>query len=298
MSIGILEREGRFMGLREYKGQSLVEFPNEYICFDLETTSRFAQHAKITEIAAVHVKNGVICDKFSSLINPNRKIPEDIEALNGITNKMIETAPTIKDILPQLMNFLGDKILVAHNGASFDINVLYDAYEENGAFLKNDFVDTLRIAKLILPDLENHKLSTLANFFHVDPGTAHRAEADAITTVKCFEAMKENISPIWGAVIVFTGAMFNMPIRQAKLVVKKYGGIYDFRVTKKTNILVVGRGVIHDWIPQVEKSKNEANEKNKSSDIKKAKSYQQSGQNISIMSEDEFFKLINFQGWN
>lgn len=283
------------MGTREFKGQSLVEFPNEYVCFDLETTSKVSKYAKIIEISAICVKDGVICNKFSSLVNPNRHIPENITAITGITDEMILDAPSIKDILPQIIEFFGDKIIVAHNGATYDINILYDAYEENDVFLKNDFVNTLRIAKILFPDLENHKLSTLAEFLHIDPGTAHRAESDAITTVKCFEEMRKTVSPIWGSVVVFTGAMFNMPLRQAKLVVKKYGGIPDFKLSKKTNFLIVGHGIIHDWVPQIEKEKNELNEKTKAAEIKKAEGYQKKGQNIIILSEDEFFSLIKYQ---
>ena len=205
-----------------YKGASIIDFPDEYVCVDVETTGRSYSEDEIIEIAALHVKNGAVCDTFTSLVKPscshipwtyaeiqergytsffdvpysvfrdlsNRRIlPGEIVELTGITDDMLRDAPAIDEVIPKFWEFVGDHILVGHN-AVFDVSFLCLACQTCGRLLKNDYVDTLRLARSLLPELSNHKLSSLAEHFNITNETAHRAESDALTTAKCLEAMK------------------------------------------------------------------------------------------------------------
>lgn len=274
---------------------------------------------------------------FSSLVHPSESIPQFITNLTGITNEMAKHAPEPQSVLPRFIEFIGDNVLVGHNAASFDMNFVYDACEKCDLILKNDFIDTLRISKKLHPELAHHRLCDLVKFYSVQQDTAHRAEADAVATVQCFEAMRAEVwkmsepespekylkklfsshksndyqkrlkevsatvteidetNPIYGKTVVFTGAMFNMPRSQAFQVVKNLGGEPENTLTKRTNVLVIGRGVIRDWIPQIEKEKNELNQTEKSSKIKKAERYLKDGQDIIIISEDTFFEMIDYK---
>ena len=127
------------MGQREFKGKSIIDFPDEYICFDVETTGLSLEYHEIIEISAVRVKNGNICEVFSSLVHPSESIPQFITNLTGITNEMAKHAPEPQSVLPRFIEFIGDNVLVGHNAASFDMNFVYDACEKCDLILKNDF---------------------------------------------------------------------------------------------------------------------------------------------------------------
>lgn len=217
---GSLDAAGKKNGL--YKGASIIDFPDEYVCVDVETTGRSYSEDEIIEIAALHVKNGAVCDTFTSLVKPscshipwtyaeiqergytsffdvpysvfrdlsNRRIlPGEIVELTGITDDMLRDAPAIDEVIPKFWEFVGDHILVGHN-AVFDVSFLCLACQTCGRLLKNDSVDTLRLARGLLPELSSYKLSSLAEQFNITNETAHRAGSDALTTVKCLEAMK------------------------------------------------------------------------------------------------------------
>ena len=102
---------------------------------------------------------------------------------------MLRDAPAIDEVIPKFWEFVGDHILVGHN-AVFDVSFLCLACQTCGRLLKNDSVDTLRLARGLLPELSSYKLSSLAEHFNITNETAHRAGSDALTTVKCLEAMK------------------------------------------------------------------------------------------------------------
>lgn len=176
---------------REKKGVKAKGFPHEYICIDVETTGVNPQFDRIIEVSAIHVKYGHIRSKFSSLIqlSENRSISKRIEDLTGITNEMMRSAPQAKDVILQFHQFAENYVFVGHN-VNFDINFLYDACERCGILLQNDYIDTLEIARKYLPQLKHHRLSDLAEYFKFDQICEHRAEADAITTAKCFERFR------------------------------------------------------------------------------------------------------------
>ena len=110
----------------------------------------------IIEIGAVRVEDVEIVDTFDSLVNMGYEVSSFITELTGITDKMLEEAPRLNDAISKFEAFAGDSVLLAHN-ASFDMNFLYAAYEKVlGKPMKNDYVDTLRVARKALSDMEHH----------------------------------------------------------------------------------------------------------------------------------------------
>lgn len=243
-------------------------------------------------------------------------IDSHITELTGITNEMLESAPLPAEVIPKFLEFIGDSILIGHN-ANFDINFLYDAAEsECGIHLSNDFIDTLRIARKVFPRLEHHRLGDVATACGIYQVWAHRAEADALLTAACYEYMRQHIlndqseedfinlftrsyrqtlngitaktneidttNPIYGKVVVFTGALSCMDRRSAFQVVANLGGIPQDSVTKKTNYLVIGNTDIARSVKE-----------GKTSKMKKAEAYQQKGEEILVLSECAFFDLIS-----
>ena len=169
------------------KGQSLN---GTYVVFDLETTGFSSIKDKIIEIGAVKVENGVITDKFSTFVNPKVPIPFKITNLTGITDDMVMEAPDIETILPQFLEFVGDAVLVAHN-ASFDVSFI----EQNCRYqdITPDFtsVDTVAMARILLPTLSKFKLNVVANALHISLENHHRAVDDAGATAEIFVKFME-----------------------------------------------------------------------------------------------------------
>ena len=174
------------------KGNRLNTFVADYVSFDFETTDKNINYAEIIEIAAVKVENNTVVDEFRALVKPNFRIPAEATAINGITNEMVEDAPSISDVLPAFIDFIGDAVLLGHNITTYDINLLYDQVESIlGYEFQNDYIDTLYLSRSYLPDLENHKLVTVCNFFDVDSENAHSALYDSYMASNCYLCLKE-----------------------------------------------------------------------------------------------------------
>ena len=175
--------------MRQYKGNSLIDFPDSYTVIDIETTGLDPTVDSIIELAAIRIENGNLSDTYSSLVNPGFPISQFISQLTGITNEELENAPFLKDILIDFYNFLGNSILVGHN-IHFDINFLYDNIErETGRFLSNDFIDTLRLSKSFIKQAPSYKLIDLAAFFKIPVTVSHRALSDCELTNELFKQL-------------------------------------------------------------------------------------------------------------
>ena len=164
------------------KGQSLN---GTYVVFDLETTGFSSIKDKIIEIGAVKVENGVITDKFSTFVNPKVPIPFKITNLTGITDDMVMEAPDIETILPQFLEFVGDAVLVAHN-ASFDVSFIEQNCRYQDITPNFTSVDTVAMARILLPTLSKFKLNVVANALHISLENHHRAVDDAGATAEIF----------------------------------------------------------------------------------------------------------------
>ena len=164
------------------RGQSL---DSTFVVFDIETTGFSAVNDRIIEIGAVKVENGVITEKFSEFVNPERPIPFEIEKLTSINDRMVEDAPNISVILPKFMDFCRGSVLVAHN-ADFDTGFIRHNCEVLGLPYDYTYVDTLGIARSFLEGLKNYKLDTVVEAMGCTLANHHRAVDDAGATADVF----------------------------------------------------------------------------------------------------------------
>lgn len=177
--------------MKEFKsGKRIVKYVPDYVVFDLETTGINCMSDSIIEISAVQVKNRTVTETFSTLVNPGCPIPYDATRVNGITDEMVEDAPSLADVLPQFLEFVSDHVLIGHNIHSFDLKFIYKAaWALLGREVTNDYLDTLYMARQCLPQLRHHKLTDLAQYFQIDTKGAHRALQDCMMNQQCYEKM-------------------------------------------------------------------------------------------------------------
>lgn len=300
--------------LRPKKGKSLLTKTKNFVSIDIETTGLSTVFDEIIEIGAIKYQNGEPIDTFSSLIKPIEPIDEFITELTGITNEMLESAPSLYSVLPSFLEFIEDNIIVGHN-VNFDINFLYDACEQyDYKSLSNDFIDTMRVSRRLYKDWDNHKLDTLINYFNLNKRELHRGLDDCKLTALCYlrmiedehfeEAMiishkhkhkkplslKELVAEeghenpdclLYGKVCVFTGALESFTRKEAAQLVINIGGICDNSITKKTNFLILGN---NDYCKSIKDGK--------SSKQKKAEKLIASGADLTIIPESVFLEII------
>lgn len=166
-------------------GQTL---DNTYVVFDIETTGFSAQEDKIIEIGAVKLEGGSVTERFSSFVNPEVPIPFKIEKLTSINDAMVMSAPTIETVLPKFLEFCGDAVVVAHN-AEFDVGFITNKAAKLGIPYEPTVVDTLAVARYLLPQLHNYKLDTLTKHYNILLQHHHRAVDDAESTAGIFLKM-------------------------------------------------------------------------------------------------------------
>ncbi|MGN1047811.1 MAG: PolC-type DNA polymerase III [Eubacteriales bacterium] len=169
------------------------KFTDEIVVFDIETTGLSVVACGITEIGAVKIKDGQVIDKFNTFVDPERPIPEEITKLTGITDEMVKGAPKAGEAIRAFFDFTGDDLLIAHN-AGFDTGFIRHFAAENGMKFENPYVDTVAISRFLNNDLKNHKLDTLAEYYHLGDFNHHRACDDAEMLAYIFFAMCEKMS--------------------------------------------------------------------------------------------------------
>ena len=156
-----------------------------YVVVDVETTGGRPPYDRITEIAAVVVRNGQIHDVFESLVNPERSIPPFITQLTNINWEMVKNAPKFADIAPRVMEALAGNVFVAHN-ATFDWRfVCSEMNRATGNALDGRRLCTVRLARKLLPHLHRRSLDFVANYYGVEIANRHRAGGDALATAHC-----------------------------------------------------------------------------------------------------------------
>ena len=166
----------------------------EFVAFDLETTGLSAAFCHIVEIGAVRFQaDGTEIDRFEQLVNPGCAIPPKVSAIHGIIDQMVERQPSINDVLPEFLQFLGDDetIVLAHN-ASFDLGFV----SSSAARIRIDVpdhmvVDTLELSRKRLRRLSNHRLETIGRRFGIVESTEHRALGDALVVKSAFLCLLE-----------------------------------------------------------------------------------------------------------
>lgn len=165
---------------------------NTYVVFDIETTGLSSRNDKITEIGAVKIKDGIITDRFSQLINPEKEIPQVVVELTGISNSLVENEPTIEEVIPKFYEFAKDSVLVAHN-AKFDISFIRREYKKNNLEFKHPILDTLVLARATMTHMKRFNLGTLCKNLGVSLVGAHRAVNDAEATAEVFIKLVDKI---------------------------------------------------------------------------------------------------------
>jgi len=170
----------------------LEQKPHEYwtpdksvVVFDFETTGLNYENCEIIEIGAVKVVNGVCTETFSTLVNPNCKLPPEITGITGITDEMLVFAPTLDKVIGDFHKFTRGSILSAYN-IGFDIKFLQKAGLKYRYKFDNEKIDTLELARNKIASLHNYKLSSVVNALDIKLEGAHRAINDAIATAKVF----------------------------------------------------------------------------------------------------------------
>ena len=304
---------------RALKGKSTIDLLSDYIVFDIETTGLDSSYDEVIEIGAIKIKNNKIVSKFNSLVKPKNAIDEYITELTGITNEMVKYAPTIEEVLPDFMDYIDNDILIGHN-VNFDINFIYDnLYRNKLDVLTNNFIDTMRISRKLLPNLSHHRLIDLARYFEIDTTNNHRTLKDCEITMNVYENLKEialrkydNVDEFknvfkkhkkeglrakdivstntefdvdnlfYDKYVAITGTLEKMLRKEAMQIIVDLGGHCEDGVTKKTNFLILGN---NDYNPILRGKK--------SSKLIKAETLKLEGKDIEIISENVFYDIID-----
>lgn len=173
------------------KGEAMSRKKIIEIVLDTETTGLDYTKEKIIEFAAVRLENGKIKDEFQTLINPEQHIRKSSMAIHGISEEMVKDAPKEAEVLPKILEFLGDYPIVAHN-AIFDYSFLNQAcLRVNGQELQNPKIDTQQMFKEVFPDLAAHGLDALTKKFNVEFTKHHRAMADTMGLALAYPSLKK-----------------------------------------------------------------------------------------------------------
>lgn len=161
----------------------------DYVVLDLETTGLDPKTDKIIEIGAVQVREGVITDTYTTLVHPGRGLSEKTKELTGITPDDLGEAPYIEDVLEDLLSFIGNDVLLGHN-ILFDFSFLKRVVVNQKKVFEKEGIDTLRIARRFLTELESRNLGFLCEYYGIEL-EAHRALNDAIATHRLYERLGE-----------------------------------------------------------------------------------------------------------
>ena len=161
-------------------GTREMDFTDAFVAFDLETTGLSSKNDHIIEIGAVLMQNGKEVDRFQTFVDPQMKLKKETIDLTGITDEMLSGAPKIDEIFPKFLEFVGDRVLVAHN-ADFDTAFIRTACEKLGYTYNFTSADTLVLSQNLLPHLNKFKLDAVANALSLPEFNHHRAADDAVT---------------------------------------------------------------------------------------------------------------------
>ncbi len=161
------------------RGTRDMSFDGEFVALDFETTGLYPRNDRIIEIGAVLMKNGEELDRLETLIDPERRLDKKIIETTGITDDMLKGAPKIEEMLPKLLEFIGDRPIAAHN-ARFDACFITRECQRLGLSFELTAIDTLILSQNLLPQLKKHKLDLVAKELNLGDFNHHRAADDAL----------------------------------------------------------------------------------------------------------------------
>ncbi len=162
--------------------QAIVQ--TTFVVVDVETTGLSPRDGGITEIAMIKVRNGLLWDEYSTLVNPLIPIPFDITSLTGIDDEMVADAPTAEEVAPVIAEFLGDGVFTAHN-APFDLGFVNSTLSKGRIDrIQNPVLCTCKLARRLLPSLFSKSLGPVAKQLGIKNSHRHRASGDAYATAQ------------------------------------------------------------------------------------------------------------------
>ena len=161
-------------------GAGDATFQDEIVCFDIETTGLDRRKEAITEIGAVVLRNGEVCEHFTTFADPGKPLTPEIINLTGITDEMLKGAPSQEEALRRFVDFVAGRPLAAHN-AEFDMGFISDGCAKYGIPFESTSLDTLILSQNLLPELGKYKLDIVAKHLHLPAFNHHRADDDAAT---------------------------------------------------------------------------------------------------------------------
>ena len=189
--------EGYFLPIRDERvaarGNESLPLLGEYVAFDLETTGLSNEFDVITEFGAVRIRDGEAVETFRSFVDPKRKLDAKNIELTGITDEMLAGAPDISEVLPEFLRFCGGLPLVAHN-AEFDIGFVRAAARRLNIPFEPTYIDTLVLARRLLPELKKHKLDMVAEALKLPEFNHHRASDDAMTCGLIYDRLARRLA--------------------------------------------------------------------------------------------------------
>lgn len=172
-----------------YKGLRVNEYPDDYIVFDIETSGLSPTKDKIIEIGAVKYIDNKKVDEFNYLIDPKIKLEKIITDVTGLTDNDLINKPTIKEVLPKFIDFIGDYPIIGHN-VSFDIDFInHNLKLFHYSKLNNKVIDTLFLSRITIYDIKNHRLKTLKDYLGLKFGS-HRSICDCYTCNEVYQYCK------------------------------------------------------------------------------------------------------------
>lgn len=179
-----------FKALQLVQTRALADAFPEYVAFDFETTDKDSTSCEVVEIGAVRVDGGRVVDEFHSLVRPDRPISQRASEVHGYTAADLAGAPTFADVWPAFRAFVGEHILLAHNGQKFDVPVLLRLAQGFAGVESLRFFDSLPMARALISD-GSAKLEALAERFGIDTGRGHHALDDAKTLAAVYHRLAE-----------------------------------------------------------------------------------------------------------
>ena len=301
------------------KTRTSLNLPDSFVAVDVETTGLDAEFCEIIEIGAVVVKEGKILNPISTLIKPINPIPSFITLLTGISNDMVEYAPSIYDAIIPIADLLNGKTVVGHN-ICFDDKFLRKAISDAGLMCQYTMVDTMRLGRHVFKNLESYRLGDIAEACSVSHNESHRAQDDAVVAAMCALKMRplvfekygedpdatvrklhsgggvrinpkdfaptvdeiDESNPFFGANILFTGKLSCMTRAEAMQKAVNLGATPLANYSKKVDYLVVGS---FDFCANIEG--------NASGKLKKAQQAIEQGASTRIVSEAFFLDFAS-----
>lgn len=208
----------------------------DIVIIDIETTGFSAEHDKIIEMSAIKVSAGKEVDSFSVLINPGIHIPEEIAELTGINDEMVKDKPLISEVLPEFLHFIGDSIIVGHNG-EFDFNFISANAKKMEMDINNTLVDTVPLCRMLLPEQKRFRLESVADALGIEyadsGGTIEYVRLTMKVYLKLMEFLKSRGIQNWKQVnesyIGNPDAIKNSPSFHATILVKNQEGMSNLK---------------------------------------------------------------------